>query len=516
MNRALFKFYLEPFYLGIPFRSAVVLIALGTASFLGLGSIKIPVAFLVILIILSVIERYDNKLLQNLVSYLMLPNKFNPENSMEPGEKLRGKPFGDLLPWCEIVDAEYRGCTIIVNKDGSLQSSFKVSGIDALSNANGGLDAQHLVNRALTGLSEHKTVLNFETRRVRTDYTDSLAPVTDSDDMSFAMKLFQGEIIETVKSNPFFKNELYLTIVLKPQKERAVVKGVSNLFVKKEGEQGLDETDRDQMDVFKKTLDRLIDGSGSLGLEPLSKETTLRYLHSCVSPPAKKEACFMEWRGDFSELPGEALVKSLNPMLGNSYIFCVGVKDLPAIVNESLMHDFSRLDLEYRWMTRIALFHKEKSLSFLKSQKTTWRNASLNFGSLFRSMLTQEDVYERDQKFETSMAERFDEAIDHVKSGDYALCSFSSSFLILDRDEKSGEKKAQQIQRLLSSHGYTPVVERLNTAKAWISSIPGTVHINSRQFVISTDDASRLLSMLSYWEGANGDGDELFITGGMG
>ena len=113
------------------------------------------------------------------------------------------------------------------------------------------------------------------------------------------------------------------------------------------------------------------------------------------------------------------------------------------------------------------------------------------------------------------MADDCQDILDGIKENKYALSNVSSTIIVMDKDEGIVLEMAEKTARLLQNNGLSPCIEELNAMQAFLSSIPGAIHRNPRQFILTTKNlTNNFLPLSSPWGGSPCQ-DCLFIAKGM-
>ena len=113
------------------------------------------------------------------------------------------------------------------------------------------------------------------------------------------------------------------------------------------------------------------------------------------------------------------------------------------------------------------------------------------------------------------MADDCQDILDDIKENKFALSNVSSTIIVMDKDEGTAIEQSEEITKILENSGLTSCCEDLNAMQGFLSSIPGTIHVNPRQFLLTTQNITHsLLPLSSPWGGSPGQ-DCLFIAKGM-
>ena len=104
--------------LGIPQGVLIVLVAFSSIGFIAYRSVTIPISCLVIYFIVLIAFRFDAHFASIFEKYMRLSDVYHPYD-----EKEEGLPWNDILTWEKPI-GNFRDCSIIEGKNGSLQTTF--------------------------------------------------------------------------------------------------------------------------------------------------------------------------------------------------------------------------------------------------------------------------------------------------------------------------------------------------------------------------------------------------------
>src|SRR3546814_20285225 len=72
---------------------------------------------------------------------------------------------------------------------------------------------------------------------------------------------------------------------------------------------------------------------------------------------------------------------------------------------------------------------------------------------------------------------------------------------VLDCEPAGGEEKRRLAERFIQGRGFVTMPETLNAVDAWLSSLPGHVYANVRQYLVSTLNLAHLMPVSAVWAG---------------
>lgn len=400
------------------------------------------------------------------------------------------EPLKNTLPWARIV----RDPAIVINKDGSLQSTFRYRGPD--------LDSaikEHLsiITQQLNSLFMSigtGWVLYFEAQRVAsTDYPEGLSfvdPITkimDDERKTF----FSGK-------GTHFETAYYATVYWMPPNDN---EGRLKEFVV-EGKTRKGLNIEDYLENFSKVCDLLYNGFFTVQIpcEWLHPDEMLNYLHSTISPYNRRlvfpsrPALLDHYLYDASFSGG------LEPRLGEKYLRIVSVIGYLQSTVFGVFDSLNYLNFPYRWTTRYYCLDKLDALDAVDHKAAEWK-------SKFKSIMDMIKEFMRGTESANAnitMVGRYEEAMTcHAAiEGDLTSYGYYTSSVILwaDTPEKADER-AKMVAQTINNIGFRAKIEDLNAVDAWAGSLPGNVGRNVRRHLISCGNLVHMIPLSTVWAG---------------
>ncbi|MBU1586282.1 MAG: hypothetical protein KKE44_26495 [Proteobacteria bacterium] len=183
-------------------------------------------------------------------------------------------------------------------------------------------------------------------------------------------------------------------------------------------------------------------------------------------------------------------------VLGNKNIICVSVNGYPIESTPAILSALDKLPCEYRLSHRFIMLPRETAISITKKQQRKWqqkiRGMRDQFANTAKGPINQDAV---------AMTEEAGLAYSEIESGLVSYGLHTCTITLIGHDSEILFENATMVQRILSETGFTSCVEDINTADAFLGSLPGNISNNLRQMPISTMVLSDILPTTSIWAG---------------
>jgi type IV secretion system protein VirB4 len=247
----------------------------------------------------------------------------------------------------------------------------------------------------------------------------------------------------------------------------------------------------------------------------LDSAETLTYLHNTISTrphPVRVPdvPCYLD-----ALLADSHLVGGVAPMLGDEHLRVLSVRGFPTPTWPGLLDDLNRLGFAYRWMSRFICLDKSEAESELKRLRRHWFAKRKSVLALLRETLSQQESPLVDSDADNKAADA-DAALQELGSDDVAYGYLTATVVVRDRDAAAADEKLRLAARTIEARGFVVVPETLNAVETWLSSLPGHVYANVRQWLVSTLNIAHLMPASAVWAGpqrnAYLDGPPLIVT----
>jgi type IV secretion system protein VirB4 len=387
---------------------------------------------------------------------------------------------------------------LVVNKDGSMQKTFRFRGNDLDSATQGELlNVVAQVNNALKRLTEGWVIYVDAIRKKNNYYPKSDFP----DPLSF---MIDEERRKLFKSGVHYESDYFFTIMWLPPEDNAE-KISSFVLSKKKLEKGIKkqrEIYTNHVQTFKNETTRIFNLFTNVFPEAkmLDSDETLTYLHSTVSTKNHKIVT-PETPMYLDEMLCDCpLVAEFKPKLGNQHLRVISLRSFPGISKPGLMDALNRLNIEYRWTTRFMPINKATAVSEGNSLSKKWFAKRQSFFSMISAMATGREsvIVDANAVNNSNECQDFVELIngDYVNSG-----YFTMTITVMDEIEENVNKKILAIEKVINNLGFVSINEELNALEAWLGSIPCQPRFNVIRPLLTSITTAHLMPLSATWAG---------------
>lgn len=399
------------------------------------------------------------------------------------------RQLADYLPWACLVAPG-----IVLNKDGSFQTTFRYRGPDLESSTEEELVAVTArVNNVLRRFGSGWALFFEAVRREAKPYATSRfthpAP----------WLLDQERSADAEDAAARFESDYYLTLLWLPPADASghAEKALIERPVKPESEGW-----RQKLEHFETETARVFDLlAGTLSeISPLSDDETLTYLHACIS--TKRHSVVTPDLPVFLDavLADEPFTGGLEPMIGRAHLRTLTVLGFPGSTLPGLLDAFNRQGFTYRWVTRFIAIDKTEAEKLLTKKRRHWFAKRKSVGAILRETMFNEPAVLLDTDADNKAAD-VDAALQELGADLVAFGYTTTTITVMDEDPALVEEHLRAAERILSGRGFTSIRESLNAAEAWLGSLPGHVYANVRQPLLSTLNLAHLLPLSAVWAG---------------
>lgn len=407
--------------------------------------------------------------------------------------------LSDLLPWAAFVS---KG--IILNKDGSLQTTIRYRGpdLDSVGEAELSVTAHQLNNLFRRFGSSY--ALFFESKRTfSSPYPISIFP----DEISALVDEHRRAHYE---NDHHFESSYYLTLCYLPPED------LNSRFTKHflTSSSGASSA----LEQFEAEVLRALELLQSIfpECEILSPEETLTYLHGTIS--SKEQSIQLPEIPMYldSLLADEPLIGGLSPKLGNKHLAIIGLLGYPGSTQAGLLDALNTLPFCYRWSTRFLPLDKSEAKKELEGFQRKWFAKRKGMGALIRELLTKEESALSDSEA-LEKAKDSQEAVEELGTDEISYGYYTTAIVLASEDPNELRSQASAVERVINGAGFVTRVETFNSVDAWLGTIPGNTRNNVRKPLLSSLNLSHLLPGSSaLWSGepvnAHLEGPPLAIT----
>ena len=436
--------------------------------------------------------------------------------------------IADLLHWDSII-----GEGALQQADGSMLCAWAYRGADmqtATIHERNALARQ--LNEALLPLSDgwmfHVDALRRPARFSAEEgaFPDGLSRLIDEERRSGYTSHFESKPRSESRSRAqstkprrgFYETSYVLTATYKPP--AGVYNQLSRFFVTGRQRRAA-KMDR-LIDLFEAQVSEVeMRLRGPLRLRRLSTEELLRHLHTCltglrhpVAPPPVNV-------GLNSYLADQQVFGGFAPRVGGRHVRAVSLHGFPNATSQGILGRLHNLPAAYRWSTRLIMLSSETASQLIRTRRHSWFKKRKGLSEALRSF-TGQQVSEEQRRVEREffedesavrMATDAKEALTRMQSAEARYCLYTSTFIVMEREEARAEEIAEEIREVLVEAGFPSRIEDVNALEAYLGSLPGNGTANSRRFAVHTRNVADLMPATQIWPGAEYNQSHLFPTG---
>lgn len=394
------------------------------------------------------------------------------------------------LPYARIIHEP----AIVLNKDGSLQTTWKYRGPDL----NSAIKEQLAIitqqlNTAFQGL-DTGWILYFEAQRVA-----STSYATDVHFPDMITKAMDEERKKFFSDGKHFESNYYATAYWMPPNDK---EGKIKEFVV-EGAKRKEISSEDNIEAFAAVVDKLMGIFTSLRIPAhfLNQDEMLTYLHSCVSDNPRSMKMPQHNLLLDSYLYDSPFYGGLEPRLGKKHVRIITPTGYLGNSVFGMFDRLNQLDFAYRWVTRFYCLSKQDSIDELTKIKKGWYGKIKPLSAMFKELLLDK---ESNENLNENAVMKFDEVKDAITSVEADVTSYgyySTVIVVADEDYETANTKAQLVEQTLINLGFRAKIEDLNAVDAWMGSLPGNVGRFVRRPMVSCANLIHMMPISDIWAG---------------
>lgn len=397
--------------------------------------------------------------------------------------------LSDYLPWACLPASG-----IVLNKDGSFQTTFRYRGPDLESSTQEELvSVMARVNNVLRRFGSG-WALFFEAQRgdvhdyPECDFPDAASWLVD-----------QERALQAEETGARFESSYYLTLLWLPP---ADVSGHAEraLITRAENEEAA--TWRHRLETFEQQAERAFDLLSTCLAEitRLSDDETLTYLHSTIS--TKRHPITTPELPVFLDalLADEPLAGGLEPRIGDAHLRTLTVLGFPASTLPGILDELNQQGFSYRWTTRFIAMDKTDTEKVLGKKRRHWFAKRKSIGAVLRETMFNEEAALLDSDADNKACDA-DAALQELGSDLVSFGYVTTSITVADEDRRVVEEHIRIAERIINGRGFTAIKETLNAVDAWLGSLPGHVYANVRQPILHTLNLAHMAPISAVWAG---------------
>ena len=397
--------------------------------------------------------------------------------------------LADYLPWACIVAPG-----VVLNKDGSFQTSFKYRGPDLESSTEEELvSTMARVNNVLRRFGSG-WALFFEAQRNEVhDYPESAFP----DPLSWLVD--QERALQAEEAGARYASSYYLTLLWLPPAD-ATGRAEKVLIQRAETEDAA--TWRHRLETFEQHAARVFDllGTSLAEIAKLSDDETLTYLHSTIS--TKRHPVITPELPVFLDaiLADEPFCGGLEPKIGEAHVRTLSILGFPASTLPGILDELNRQGFAYRWATRFIAMDKAEAEKVLGKKRRHWFAKRKSIGAVLRETMFNEQAALVDNDADNKAADA-DAALQELGSDLVSYGYVTTTITIANIDARTVDEHIRIAERIVNGRGFTAIQETLNAVDAWLGSLPGHVYANVRQPILHTLNLAHMVPLSAVWAG---------------
>ena len=397
--------------------------------------------------------------------------------------------LADYLPWACIVAPG-----VVLNKDGSFQTTFRYRGPDLESSTEEELvSVMARVNNVLRRFGSG-WALFFEAQRhevhdyPEAEFPDALTWLTD-----------QERSLQAEEAGTRFESSYYLTLLWLPPAD-ATGRAEKALIQRVETEDAA--TWRHRLETFQQHADRVFDLLATCLAEiaKLSDDETLTYLHSTIS--TKRHPVVTPELPVFLDaiLADEPFAGGLEPMIGEAHLRTLTILGFPATTLPGILDELNRQGFAYRWATRFIAMDKAEAEKVLGKKRRHWFAKRKSIGAVLRETMFNEQAALVDNDADNKAADA-DAALQELGSDLVSYGYVTTTITVADPDRRTVDEHIRIAERIVNGRGFTAIRETLNAVEAWLGSLPGHAYANVRQPILHTLNLAHMVPLSAVWAG---------------
>ncbi|TKV42722.1 MULTISPECIES: conjugal transfer protein TrbE [Sphingobium] len=405
----------------------------------------------------------------------------------------RSDRLSDHLPWACLVAPG-----IVLNKDGSLQRSFRFRGPDLESATEAELiSACARANNVLRRFGSGWAIFFEADRREALAYPEGIFP----DAASWLVDQERREAF--LAEGQHFESRYHGTLLWLPPADQSDALGRN--LIEKDGQSGRDW--RQALAGFAAETDRVFDLFAAFmpELAPLDDQETLTYLHGTISERAHPVRVPSTPAYLDAILADTALVGGLEPMLGKLHIRALTLRAFPNLSRPGLLDALNNQGFAYRWMTRFIALDKVDATKALTRIRRQWFSKRKSLTALLREVMYNQPTQLLDTDADNKVVD-VDLALQALGGDHVAFGYMTTTIVVADADSAKVEEKVRAVERVVNGLGFTCIRESVNAVEAWLSSLPGQVYANVRQPLIHSLNLAHMMPLSAIWAGPADNG----------
>ena len=404
---------------------------------------------------------------------------------------MRREPLKYTVPWAKIIGDP----AIVLNKDGSIQTTFSYRGPDLDSTIKEQLSVMTQQLNSAFMVMDTGWVFYFEAQRIPSNhyptgssFPDPITKIMDDERKAF----FSG-------GSRHFETQYYCTLYWMPPTDNEG--RIRDMMI--EGKKTTGMVLDDYLQSFSRVVDRIYRMFYSVNIpcDFLSPDEMVTYLHSTIS--TSRRAIHLPKHPVLLDhfLYDSPFAGGLEPKLGDKYLRVISVIGYMESTAFGVFDRLNLLNFPYRWVTRYYCMNKIDSSAELETKKREWKSKFKGFADMIKEFTSG---IEDDSNLNPVAVDRFEQAkaaqaaveADQTNYGYYTSC-----IVILGDSMAEADARAKTVEQAVNSIGFRAKIEDLNSVDAWMGSLPGNIGRNVRRHLISCGNLIHMMPLSTIWAG---------------
>lgn len=395
------------------------------------------------------------------------------------------------IPWARIVGNP----AIVLNKDGSIQTTFRYRGpdLDSAIKEQLAIITQKL-NAAVMSM-DTGWVLYFESQRIPstaypkdTYFPDPVTQIMDSERREYFSR---GDL--------HFESEYYATLYWMPPNDH---EGRLRSFVV-EGKKQKGLTEEDYMQTFNSVVDKVMRmfEACQIPCGLLSPDEMATYLHSTISMQRReiklpKSPLLLDHYLYDSSISG-----GFEPKIGDKHMRVISII---SYMDNTFFGVFDALNLQsfsYRWVSRYYCLSKIDALEAVHKKSSEWKAKFKGIMDMIREFASGT---ESDSNINETAVRNYQQAKNaeaNVESDITSYGYYTTSIVITGDSSDEADTRAKIVAQVIDNIGYKAKIEDLNAVDAWMGTLPGNVGRNVRRHLVSCANLIHMMPLSTIWAG---------------
>ena len=397
----------------------------------------------------------------------------------------------DYLPWGFLLNDNLG---IIVNKNGSLQKTFKIIGKDLDSSTNTDLlQMKSILNNVLKRINGNWSLHMEVKRNIAKSCLYSRMP----DSLTQKFEDIRNHTFNSKGEKTYFEDLTYLTLTYLPSIDS--VSGLKNKLV--EDVEKKEKNEFENIDIFKREINEiyLMLKDVFVMIEPLNDSETLTYLHNSFSQNDEQKITPIKTYLDryISDTP---ITTGLIPKIGDEYLGVISLLDFPQSSTPCLFDFLNEMSIKYRFVSRYIFIDNKKAKKKAESYKKKWATNRKKFLTALIDKVLKQDSEEVNENVLEREAEA-DAIFNQLQNENIGMGYYTFTITLRNKDQEILAKDIETLIAKIQSLGFVAIRETMGVLPAFFGSLAGDIEHNIRRPLIPTLTLADLLPMSTIWAG---------------